>query len=637
MSDDQRLSDVLSEFARTMGTDFPIQGILDHLVERIVDIMPITAAGVTLISPGMDPRYVAASNAAALRFEQLQSECSEGPCLVAYETGDAVSVPDLRQDTRFPTFGPRAIEAGLVAVFTFPLRREAGQLGALDLYRDTAGPLDATSMTSAQTLADVAAAYLTNAETRAELKESAERSRQTSLHDPLTGLPNRVLLLERLDHAIRRGRRSGTVAAVLFADLDQFKLVNDSHGHRVGDELLVAVAERMTAQLRPGDTLARLSGDEFVIVCEDLAESAEAETIATRLEAAFTVPFTLSIGEVTTTASIGIAFAKDSDSIPEALLDNADTAMYQAKRRGGGRHKSIDQGELRLVGRRASMQRDLRHACERSELQLAYQPIVTTVDGQIIGVEALVRWPHPSLGLIPAATLVPVAERGGYITEIGRWVLDNACPDLRRWRPQTGAGALFMSVNVSAEQLMSADFASTLEALLVRTGIDPAQLMLEVTESVFVQDSQRAMVVFKDLKSLGVRLALDDFGTGYSSLSYLSRFPVDVVKIDQGFVAELGHDKASHAIVAAIVDLSHVLGLTIIAEGVETATQYEQVAELGCDACQGYFFARPMSADSVDALMSGRLDLANPRLPLSEHPGDGDTPPQATAQRASSG
>ncbi|MCW3043275.1 MAG: diguanylate cyclase/phosphodiesterase with sensor, partial [Actinobacteria bacterium] len=274
MPSEQKLSEVLSEFARTMVTNFPIQGILDHLVKRIVEVLPISAAGVTLISPGTDPRYVAASDESALRFEKLQTELGEGPCLAAYQTGEAVAVADLRDESRFPKFTPRAVEAGLVAVFTFPLCKGAERLGALDLYRSTPGLLDDAAMSAAQTLADVAAAYLLNAQARVDLEASSERSRESAVHDALTGLPNRTLFLERLDHAVRRGRRSGKMAAVLFADLDRFKMVNDLHGHNAGDELLVTVAERLTGVLRPGDTLARLSGDEFVILCEDLDEPA---------------------------------------------------------------------------------------------------------------------------------------------------------------------------------------------------------------------------------------------------------------------------------------------------------------------------------------------------------------------------
>jgi GAF domain-containing protein len=249
MPSEKELSDVLAEFARNMVTDFPIQAILDRLVERIVDVLPITAAGVTIISPGARPRYVAASDHNAMKYEHLQTELREGPCVLAYQSGDAVTVADLRYEDRFPSFVPRALESGLAAVFTFPLRHGDVQLGALDLYRDTPGKMSGAAMSAAQTLADVAAAYLLNAQARDDLQDSSERSRMSALHDGLTGLPNRVLLLERLDHALLRSRRSGKDMALIFVDLDNFKAVNDTHGHGIGDELLVAVGERLSAML----------------------------------------------------------------------------------------------------------------------------------------------------------------------------------------------------------------------------------------------------------------------------------------------------------------------------------------------------------------------------------------------------
>ena len=600
---EQQLSDVLREFARTLVTDFPIQGILDHLVKRIVDVLPITSAGVTLISPGTDPRYVAASDDDALRYEELQTELGEGPCLAAYETGEAVSVADLSVESRFPSFTPRALEAGLAAVFTFPLRHGDEPLGALDLYRDTPGPLSAAAMDAAQTLADVAAAYLLNARARDDLRDSSDRARESALHDALTGLPNRTLLVERLDHAVLRGRRSGKMAAVLFVDLDRFKQVNDLHGHGVGDELLIAVAQRLSAVLRSGDTLARMSGDEFVILCEDVENSAHVDTIASRVGAAISTPFNLLSMEIEITASVGIAFMGPGDQLSEELLRDADTAMYQAKRKGGGRHQIIDLREQHLADQRANLERDLRGAALREELRTDYQPIVATSDGRITGVEALLRWSHPSRGLVTPAVLVPLAERSGLIVEIGQWVLEQACADRHRWQNHDQVDDVTVSVNVSAHQLMSRDFVETVATALSRTSTDPEMVTLEVTESVFVQDSERALVVLNELKHLGVALALDDFGTGYSSLNYLHRFPIDVVKIDQTFIANLGHDPASEAIVLAVIDLAHTLGMSVVAEGVETAAHHRQLNALGCDSCQGYYFARPMSADNLVTLL----------------------------------
>jgi diguanylate cyclase (GGDEF)-like protein len=615
MPSEQQLSEVLSEFARTMVTNFPIQGILDHLVKRIVEVLPISAAGVTLISPGTDPRYVAASDESALRFEKLQTELGEGPCLAAYETGEAVAVADLRDESRFPKFTPRAVEAGLVAVFTFPLCRGAERLGALDLYRSTPGLLDDAAMSAAQTLADVAAAYLLNAQARVDLEASSERSRESAVHDALTGLPNRTLFLERLDHAVRRGRRSGKMAAVLFADLDRFKLVNDLHGHGAGDELLVTVAERLTGVLRPGDTLARLSGDEFVILCEDLDEPAQVDVIAARIGTAVAAPIVLSGIEMDITASVGIAFSGPGDELSEQLLQDADTAMYQAKRKGGAQHQIVDLREQQLAAQRASLERELRGALARGELRMEYQPIVATDDGRITGVEALLRWAHPSRGLVLPTVLVPLAERSGLITEIGRWVLEHACPEQHRWQNRRQADGLTMSINVSAHQLMSQDYAATVAAILSASNTDPELVTLEVTESVFVQDSERALVVLRELKRIGVRLALDDFGTGYSSLNYLRQFPIDIVKIDRGFVADLDHDRASHAIVVAMVAMAHMMGMKVVAEGVETIEQHAELASLGCDSCQGYYFAPPMPADDFDILLRQRLPGGAVHLP----------------------
>jgi diguanylate cyclase (GGDEF)-like protein len=606
---DGRLTEVLSEFARTLVTDFPIQGILDHLVVRIADVLPVDAAGVTLISPGTDPHYVAASSESALRFEQLQTEVGEGPCLAAYNSGAPVAVPDLREDDRFPSFGPRALAAGLVAVFTFPLRQDDHQLGALDLYRTTAGPLDTKAMAAAQTLADVAAAYLVNAQARADLQESSDRTRHSSLHDALTGLPNRVLLFQRLDHAILRCRRSGTTVAILFADIDLFKAVNDAYGHHAGDELLVAAAARLTAALRPGDTLARLAGDEFVILCEDLDDASQVEPLAARIGAAFAQPFVLSSAEVQISVSVGIAFAGRGDELSEQVLEDADAAMYQAKRKGGARHGILDLREQRLAKHRAGLNRDLRGALTRGELRTEYQPIVTAVDGHIAGVEALLRWIHPVLGTVAPATSIPLAEESGLMSEIGRWVLEQTCSDLRHWQRHPHHRRFEIAVNVSTQQIMAAGFATTVGEVLSASSVDPALVTLEVTESVFVQDSERALVVLNDLKEIGVLLALDDFGTGYSSLSYLNQFPVDVVKIDQVFIADL-HRHPGRLMVSAVVGLAHGLGMKVVAEGVEFSEQYDQVATLDCDAYQGFYFARPMLCDDLDRLLALDDDLA---------------------------
>jgi diguanylate cyclase (GGDEF)-like protein len=597
-----QLSSVLSEFARTMLTDFAIQDILDRLVERIVEILPVSGAGVTLISTGIEPRFVAASDRTALRFEQLQIDLRDGPCQEAYRTGNAVIVADLRNERRFEAFVPRALEEGLGAVFTFPLRHGEAQLGVLDLYREEAGELDPDAMTAAQTLADVVAAYLINAQTRSDLLEASVRSYENSLHDPLTGLPNRVLFLERLDHALVRARRSRRMVAVLFADLDRSRSINDTSGQRVGDEVLTVVAGRMVAALRQGDTLGRVSGDEFVILCEELGEASEADIVAHRLHAALRRPFVVSGHEIEITASVGIAFAGQGDSVaPEQILHRADTAMYKAKRRGGSRDEILD---VRLEHRRGwqgGLSHDLVEAVSRGQMRIVYQPIVTASEGHITGVEALLRWSHPDRGIVPPAVFIPLAEQAGLITDIGRWVMEMACRDRIRLRDPSRADPLGLSLNVSVHQLMSPDFATAVGEVLGATSTDPALITLELTESAFIQNAQRASIVLNDLKDLGVSIALDDFGTGFSSLSLLNRFPVDIVKVDRSFIKDLAVDTSSQAIVSAVIDLSHALGKTVTAEGVETAQQRNELVTLGCDCCQGYHFARPMAAAELIA------------------------------------
>jgi diguanylate cyclase (GGDEF)-like protein len=616
---EQRFTGVLSDFARTLTTDFPIQGILDHLVGRIVDLLPITAAGVTLIPADSEPQFIAASDHMALRWEQLQTELDEGPCLEAYRTGDAVIVPDLAQDDRFPRFRPRALDEGLGAVFTFPLRHGDLRLGALDLYRATAGDLNEGEMAVAATLSDVTTAYLLNAHRRSALQRSAERDRHLAEHDALTGLPNRTLLLERLGKAIVSTPRPGREPVVLLVDPDRFKAVNDTYGHAVGDMLLTEVAARLRDLVRPMDTVARLAGDEFVILCEDL-DDGEAEALAARITGSLGQRFTLQGIAVEIRTSVGIASARDAADAAERVLGDADAARAHAKQLGGARHARVDPGLAASRDRRAVLARDLPGALARRELRVVYQPIVATSDGGIVGAEALLRWDHPTLGSIPPDTIVPLAEHSGLINEIGLWVLRRACQDRHRWGG--GGGRFVMAVNVSAHQLVAPGFVAAVAEVLRTTGTDPADVALEVTEGVFIHDDGGALSVLDDLEHLGVILSLDDFGTGYSSLRYLQRFPVAAIKIDRSFVAELSHEPKSQLIVSAIIQLAHDLHLVVVTEGVETAQQHEWVRALGCDHSQGYYFSRPVPAGEIDRLMDP--GDPRPRLPQASPPTAGD-------------
>lgn len=601
MASDAELSDVLSEFARTLITDFPIQAILDHLVRQVVDLLPVTSAGVTLISHGHAPYFVAASDDSAFCFEKLQTSLQDGPCIFAFESGIDVVVPDLMADVRFPRFAPAALEAGLSAVFTFPLRHGDGRMGALDLYRQVPGPLTSRDLRVAQTLADVAAAYLINARARDEARATSDHLQHIALHDPLTGLANRSLLKQRLEHAASRARRSHRNAAVLYADLDHFKMVNDTRGHQVGDELLIAVGRRLAALIRPGDTLARPSGDEFIFLCEDLQSADDVEVLARRINAAFSKPFAVAGQKITVTASVGIAFAGPGDDISDQLIIDADTAMYRAKRNGGARHHVVDLRQALRGADRTSLERDLRGALVGNELELAYQPIVTTSNRVMTGVEALLRWNHPARGYVPPQVVVELAEESDLIDDLGSWVLSRACEAHRGWSREQPDVVLDLSVNVSPRQLLTAGFTDDVADVLERTGMNPKRLILELTEGSRIADTDTVTAVLGRLNECSIRIALDDFGTGESSLSYLRRLPIHIVKIDRAFIADMVLAPRDAAIVAAVTELAHALGLTVIAEGVESEEQHRRLRRMGCESAQGFYYARPMTPSAITA------------------------------------
>jgi diguanylate cyclase (GGDEF)-like protein len=619
MVDETKLSSVLSEFASTVATDFSIGSILDHLVGRIVTILPVSSAGVTLIEADLDPRYVAASDPDALRFEKLQTSLGEGPCVQAYASGEAVAVADLTDENRFPQFVPAATAAGLGAVFAFPLHHGRLRLGALDLYRETPGALDPEAMTAAQTLADVAAAYILNARAREEAHDSSDQMRHLATHDALTGLPNRLLLLQRIDHAAQRALRSHASTAVLFVDLDRFKRVNDTYGHEAGDELLRAVALRLSRVVRPGDTLARVYGDEFVLLCEDLRAPSDIDALADRVRLAFTTPFRIDGADVSVSASVGVAYAGPGDRISDAMVAEADRAMYDIKRSGAGVVVSEGRDGSPSRAKSIALGRDLRVALSRRGLGVAYQPIVRSSDGGIAAVEALLRWTHPDEGPVPALTAIAVAERTGVIGEVGAWVLERACRDRAAWLVGHPGTTFDLAVNVSPHQLVAPRFVEEVRGCLERTGMPPESLILEVTETILIEDPERARTVLLALKDLGIRVALDDFGTGYSSLSYLHRLPIDIVKIDREFISTSGGTAKGAAIIAAMTSLSHALGLTVVIEGVETAEHRTSAVEVGADFAQGYYYARPAATPEIDRLLAAAPSPATtPTLPLQD-------------------
>jgi diguanylate cyclase (GGDEF)-like protein/PAS domain S-box-containing protein len=418
-------------------------------------------------------------------------------------------------------------------------------------------------------------------------------------HDALTGLPNRTLFLDRLAQALARRNRRRSGVAVLFLDVDRFKWLNDSLGHAAGDELLMAVADRLRSAMRDEDSVARFGGDEFVVCCEDVAYEAEAEALATRVAAALAAPVTIAGEETTVTASIGIAFAPPNrgDMTPESLVRDADAAMYRAKDQGRNRHELFDSTTRALALARHETANALRRGIGRGDLVVYYQPNLDLASGRVVGVEALVRWRHPQRGVLPPGEFMALAEETGLVVPLGAAVLVTACRQLAAWPSGDGPVALSVCVNLAARQLLAPDLPSIVEEALDDSGLEPSRLCLEITESALLEDSDSSTRALGRLKALGVSIGVDDFGTGFSSLTYLKRFPVDVLKIDRSFVDGLGRDRQDRAIVASVVDLAHAFGLTTVAEGVETAEQLEELRVLGCERGQGYLWSPPLPAD----------------------------------------
>ncbi len=436
-----------------------------------------------------------------------------------------------------------------------------------------------------------------------ELERMVLQLRHGALHDTLTGLPNRSLLLSRLEHAIQRGRCTpGYRFALLFLDLDRFKTINDSLGHLMGDRLLVGIAQRLQALVRSCDTVARLGGDEFVILLEDITSEHDPAATVQRIEEALRKPFNLNGHEIFASASIGISLDADHYEQPEELLRDADTAMYRAKALGRGRHQVFSQPLHAEARARLQLETNLRYALERQEFTLCYQPIVTLDTRQIIGAEALVRWQHPTSGLVPPSDFIPLAEETGLIEPIGRWVLRHACAQAQKWHQQ-GHRKLMITVNVSVRELQSPDFAETVAATLRETGLAPHFLILEMTESAYMEHASITGAVVEQLRAMGVQIAFDDFGTGYSSLSYLRRFQVNRIKIDRSFIRDMTRDSNDLAITEAMIAMAHRLNISVVAEGVETEEQLELLRTYQCDAGQGFLISPGIPGDAFLSLL----------------------------------
>jgi diguanylate cyclase (GGDEF)-like protein len=522
----------------------------------------------------------------ALRYGPVLAGATEA----APNRGELVVIDDYQ---RAPRARPEAVAYGVTTAIAAPLREHDIVIGSLVI--SSCDPC--RRFTDADQ--DLLLAFTEHASLALAAARTGETMRQ-ALTDPLTGLANRVLFMDRLDLALARAARSAGAVSVIFVDLDRFKLVNDTLGHAEGDKLLVGVAERLQASMRRGETPARLGGDEFAVLLEDADDELAAAHVAERIADALREPFILADREVFATASIGIALGTVEDA--ETLLRHADVAMYRAKARGKDRYEVFEPEMHAEVMDRLALESELRHAVANDELELHFQPVLKLDGREPLGVEALVRWRHPTRGLLPPGLFIPLAEESGLILPVGRWVLNEACRQGAAW--QAVRPGVQVAVNLSAWQLEQPDIVEEVEAVIERWQLPPRTLVLELTETLLMHDTEATLSKLQALKELDVRIAIDDFGTGYSSLQYLQRFPIDVLKIPKPFVDELADESSSGVLVSIILDLCRRMSLGTVAEGIETVEQARRLGELGCRWGQGFLFAKPMPIEALRAFLA---------------------------------
>jgi len=591
---DQTLLEALASVGSIALVNTKLYAEVQQQKDKLSTITSSLGEGVCAISETGEITFLNPAGASMLGWYTVGAGEDDGPILPAHDTPRFLLDPAMRAialrrnvtsyDTRFDRPDGSHFPVTMTAS---PVVGGSAPSGAVIVFRDTS-----------------------------ERKAFEEQLARHAFQDALTGLANRRLLLDHLDHALLQADRNGSQVGVLFCDIDRFKVVNDNLGHQVGDELLRVIGDRLRRAVRAGDTLSRFGGDEFVILLEGIMSPDDASAVANSVLGALHDPIVLSAGhEVVATMSIGVALSEYGKSRDD-LLHDADVAMYRAKDQGrGGQVAMFDVDRMggRSAGR-LDLDTALHHVIERGEIEVHYQPLVSLADRRILGAEALVRWNHPDHGMLLPNQFIQLAEDNGTILPIGRLVLEQACRQAREWSLQFGT-KLSIGVNLSARQFQQVALADAITEVLTATGIEPSQLCLEITESLAMDDVDLTTSILTRLHTLGVRLAIDDFGTGHSSLGYLARFPIDVVKIDQSFVRDIDRDPVKSAIVSAVVALSQAIDSTTVVEGVETAAQLEELRNLGCDVAQGFYFALPVSATAFERLLSassGPQPSANP-------------------------
>ena len=543
-----------------------------------------------------------AGDAPAIRDFDAAIACAElepradgsGLASRAFWVRKPVWITDIRETSDFRR-KTAAIDAGLHAGFAFPLLRGNQVLGVMEFFHRDAGEPSPVLVNIAESIGSEVGQYLVRTQAEDAVKFMA-------MHDALTRLPNRAMFSERLGGAIANAERHTRSLAVLFIDLDRFKLINDTLGHEAGDYVLSEAARRLTDSLRAGDTVARLGGDEFVVLLEEVDDPVYVGSVSQKLIDALAAPFIIGGREYRITASIGVAAYPQDGGDPETLLKHADIAMYRAKERGRNGFEFYSANLSTDAIERLSLESGLRRAIERDELELYYQPQIEACTGRIVGMEALVRWRHPQLGVLPPARFIRIAEENGLIVPLGDWVVHTACKAHREWQAKRVAPPR-IAVNLSPRQFLHAGLVKDTLRVLESSGCRPSYLELEITESMVMHDPAGAAAVIAELKEMGVRIAMDDFGTGYSSLAHLKRFPIDTLKIDRSFISDLPGDAGNMAITDAIIAMARTLHLTVIAEGVETRPQFELLRRLGCDEVQGYYFSAPVPKDEATVLL----------------------------------